>query len=711
MVTSRSFISRNRVWWAAILFVLLVGGGCSSNTIPGDPAAVLEQDSNTGVDISAAGRSSGSAGGYTSKVSVVPGESLDFHISNGYQSKYTLSIYREGASRELMGTVPNVSTNNYGCDGNYAAGCNWPVAASFTVPKNWPSGVYTVDIPRSGGRPLKTLFFVRAPRPAARILFLSSINTYHAYNDVGGGSLYGFGSTVKSERVSFNRPYANGTGLYDRWESHFVTWAEKAGYEMDYAATYDLEFVPNLLEGYDLVIIAGHSEYWTYDMRQRVRAFINNGGRFMNLSGNTMWWQVRFEDNGRTMVGYKSWRKDPEKSAELSTDVNWDRPIFDSSFTITGLHWPYGGYPGGAGNGFNVVNAGHWIFQGTGLKENELFGKGAGRDDSIHDKESDGLAFNCAADGSTILGPIAGTGTPGNFIILGLTPVNSKQRKLTGVAMMGLYTTPSGGAVFSAGTTGWVLGLQQPAVDRITRNIMDRFLAGNFPQEPAAPDSDYLFSDRFNCTALNRNRFNTTINDAARLNYIATDKVKSVSLQSSCGVDGAGLLLPGTPVGMRFVAGLGPNWESTPEVYTRLYLNLKDLNIKSGAILTLVQQYADNRVEAPVPVAALQISRVGNALSVRYQPMGGADMPWVPVPASGFFRVDTGWDTTRNKVSLRVNGNQGYEQQVNLGAFPKPNRSDFGILVKKGSSGGKVCIDELIYDDRPITAPVYAVAP
>ena len=102
---------------------------------------------------------------------------------------------------------------------------------------------------------------------------------------------------------------------------------------------------------YDLVIIAGHSEYWTYGMRQQVKAFINGGGRFMNLSGNTMWWQVRFEDNGRTMVGYKSWRKDPEKSAELSTDVNWDRPIFDSSFTITGLHWPYGGYPGGTGDG------------------------------------------------------------------------------------------------------------------------------------------------------------------------------------------------------------------------------------------------------------------------------------------------------------------------------------------------------------------------
>ena len=47
--------------------------------------------------------------------------------------------------------------------------------------------------------------------------------------------------------------------------------AEAAGYPVAYAATYDLEFLPNLLTPYDVVVIAGHSEYWTWDMRQRVR--------------------------------------------------------------------------------------------------------------------------------------------------------------------------------------------------------------------------------------------------------------------------------------------------------------------------------------------------------------------------------------------------------------------------------------------------------
>lgn len=702
---------RSGLWLLMIIVGLAIWiSGLSGLATSGEDTAFFDPPNNSGVDVSTADDGGDTAGLYASKVSVLPGESIDFHISNGYGAAYTVSIYREGAPRVLMGTIRNVRTNYYGCAGGYETGCGWPVGATFTVPRDWPSGMYTVEIPRHEGCNKKTLFFVRAPQPAARILFLSSINTYQAYNDFGGGSLYGLQDTVWAQKVSFNRPYTYGTGLYERWESKFITWAEKSGYKMDYAATYDLEFVPRLLDGYDVVIIAGHSEYWTWDMRQRVKAFIARGGRFMNLSGNTMWWQVRFEDNGRTMVGYKAWRKDPVKTQSLSTDVNWDRPINDSSFSIIGLHWPYGGYPGGKGDGYNVVNAGHWIYQGTGLKEKQLFGKGQTVDTSIHDKETDGLAFNCAADGSTIQGPISGTGTPANFTILGITPVKSKQRELVGVGMMGLYTVPSGGAVFSAGTTGWSLGLDQPAVDRITRNVLDRFLAGNLPQEPVAAGSEHLFMDRFNCNALNAGRFTVAIKDAHRLNYITTEKVTGGGLKPTCGVSGSGLEMPGSPIGMRYVTGLRPNWGATPVLYTRVYLNLAQFKINNGAVYTLLHHYADNRVDPPVVVAALEIGKVNNVLGIRYQPPG-ANWEWVPIPSNRFFRVDTTWDATSGVVSLTINGTGGYRKQVNLSGSPLPNRADFGALGKKGTAGGRVCLDELIYDDRPIRDTPFAVAP
>ncbi len=69
----------------------------------------------------------------------------------GASGAYSLSIYREGATRQLMGTIPNVQTQNYNCNGKAATGCGWPVAASFTVPIDWPTGVYTVEIPRTSG--------------------------------------------------------------------------------------------------------------------------------------------------------------------------------------------------------------------------------------------------------------------------------------------------------------------------------------------------------------------------------------------------------------------------------------------------------------------------------------------------------------------------------------------------------------------------------
>ena len=36
---------------------------------------------------------------------------------------------------------------------------------------------------------------------------------------------------------------------------------------------------------------------------------------------------------------------------------------------------------------------------------------------------------------------------------------------------------------------------KRQAVDRITRNVLDRFLSNSLPQEPAAADADVIFRD------------------------------------------------------------------------------------------------------------------------------------------------------------------------------------------------------------------------
>ncbi len=41
-------------------------------------------------------------------------------------------------------------------------------------------------------------------------------------------------------------------------------------------------------------------------------------------------------------------------------------------------------------------------------------------------------------------------------------------------AVLGVFTTRGGGTIVNAGVTDWAYGLGDPAVDRITRNVLDR---------------------------------------------------------------------------------------------------------------------------------------------------------------------------------------------------------------------------------------------
>ncbi len=603
-----------RIVWAIFCMVALAG------------CAVMPEAAESGD----AGPVSNSAtesifGGYTSKVSVAQGESLDFHLSADGGTRATLRIYREGTERQLKTTLENVPVAAYNCVGKFETGCDWPVATSFTVPANWPSGAYIVTFTTAGNsRPREFIFWVREDDPGstAQLLFLSSVNTHQAYNDFGGGSLYGFADTIKGQRVSFNRPFSGGTGKYNRWEAEMIPWLESNGYEAEYATTYDLHFHPDLLSHYDVAMVVGHSEYWTWDARRQVERFVNEGGRFLSLAGNVMWWQVRYEDNGRTMVGYKKWREDPEKAASLSTDNPGDYPILDNPLGLTGLYWPYGGYPGDEGDGYYAVNTGHWIFNGTGVRENQLIGLGQTRDTSIHDKESDGMPFNCDTDGSTILGAPGSAGTPGNFTVLGLTTVFSKQRQADSFTMMGIYTRPGGGAMFSAGTTGWVSGVGDPVIARMTRNLLDRFLAGNVPAEPRNPDADYFIYNRFNCDDVDRGRFQTSAwrDDIAGYNFVDWSRNISAGLTAACGFSGSGLEFHpgGGSTATRYILALRPNWGTTESLYSHFYLKLGGLNLDNGKMFNLAEQSADNRQEEPARLMVLQVRRSGSAFQMRY---------------------------------------------------------------------------------------------
>lgn len=437
--------------------------------------------------------------GYTDQLSYAPGDEVQFHISTS-AAKYKLEITRLGKERQSVLVANDLPGKEYPVPENASShGCNWPVGHKLTIPVDWKSGYYSVTLraeDRGGGfiqRNTRTatseaFFIVRAARPGAtsKILLQLCTNTYNAYNNWGGHSLYAFHARNKLQgsRVSFNRPPSS---QFNNWEQPFVTWAENNGYVLEYAANSDLEFRPELLATYKLVLSVGHDEYWSAPMRDNLEAFIGKGGNVAFFSGNTCCWQVRSEEQGRALTCWKqAFNLDPlfptDDHRLLST--LWSHHLVNRPENqLTGVGFLYGGYHKSHGQfmdgaaAFTVHRPEHWILEGTGLKHNDAFG---GKD-TIVGYECDGCEFTLQ-NGLPV--PTGRDGTPKDFTIVGTCPARwhpddafwydrfAKDR--TGAAVMGVYTR--GGTVFTCGSTDWAHGLRgnDPHVMRITRNILDR---------------------------------------------------------------------------------------------------------------------------------------------------------------------------------------------------------------------------------------------
>jgi hypothetical protein len=316
-------------------------------------------------------------------------------------------------------------------------------------------------------------------------------NTYNAYNNWGGGSLYGFHGRagLQGHRVSFDRPLE---GQFRTWELPFVAWAERNGYMLDYCANSDLEFHPELLKSYKLVLSVGHDEYWSTPMRDNLESFISGGGNVAFLSGNTCCWQVRTEDKGRALTCWKqSYNMDPvfPSKDHRTLSTLWSHPLLNRpenqltgvGFLHGGYHLSHGQFMDGKG-AFTVHDPDHWVFHGTSLKAGDSFG---GKH-TVVGYECDGCEFEIR-DGRPA--PTGRDGTPKSFTILATCPArwhpddalwfdkfprDNSGAPALGAAVLGLYTR--GGTVFTVGTTDWAHGLRggDEAVETITRNVLVR---------------------------------------------------------------------------------------------------------------------------------------------------------------------------------------------------------------------------------------------
>lgn len=429
---------------------------------------------------------------------------LKVHVSSS-RPQFNIAIRRAGNTDNPVlqstsfnnGTHYTTSTTKYN-------GLNWGNAHIVNIPTTWKSAIYEISL-NNGLESYPEFVAIRSATPGStsKILVLDSLPTKIAYSSIGGKSLYGFNSTNGSAatEVSMERPTGRG-----QWSEHrdFVAWLDRKGIAYEAASMMDLHRDPNLLKNYNLVILVGHNEYWSKEMRDNWDNYLAAGGNAAIFSGNTMWWQVRFSDDYKHLICYKDENHDPlygRDNAHVTT--LWSHPLINRPENLSiGVSFRNGGYhnyteagvqyyvknareDNGTNGGFKVTDASHWVFSGTGLTNNVVFGRG----DDISSRpiagyEVDGALFKMTSGKPIVTGEDK---TPTNFQILAITPayaVNSpydiegvipNNYNAQGWGTMGIFKpSATSGTVFVAPTIDWAEGLNDPQVARITENVLNQ---------------------------------------------------------------------------------------------------------------------------------------------------------------------------------------------------------------------------------------------
>ena len=404
----------------------------------------------------------------------VPGDRVELKVS-ATAARFSLDITRDGADERTVLEETGIAARwQETPDQCSVEGCGWETTFAFRVGDDWPSGAYRVTLTADGrdGKPIHCHhLFIVAPSPGpkpGRILQVAATGTWLAYNTWGGSNAYegitGPGRDQYARMVSTQRPWCRGfvvlppgaprvplevamppktvpryphmewacaTGHSKKYasagwasyDSHFFRWAERAGYGVDLASQHELHFSPEILDGYDCVVFVGHDEYWTWEMRDAVDAYVARGGHAARFAGNFMW-QTRLEDEGRRQVcyKYKARAEDPayRRATSRGRPIPGRRPKIGRPGAKTfGLNSTKGVYAGWGGctprgvRGFPVYRPEHWAFAETGL----FYGDVLGAESHVYGYEVDGLDYeirNGRPHPTATSGAPAGSGNPGD---------------------------------------------------------------------------------------------------------------------------------------------------------------------------------------------------------------------------------------------------------------------------------------------------------
>jgi hypothetical protein len=494
------------------------------NALPGTPPSRWEVSKGEGTTIQ----------GFADPLSANLGQSISFKIQSP-AAAYGIQIFRMGYyggdGARLEATItPDItaSQNQPACNANPATGLidcgNWSVSATWNIPATAVSGVYFARIYRTDGSSDENQipFVVTDNASHSDIVYMTSDETWQAYNDWGGYSLYTGDATQtahsplnpgRAQQVSYNRPFAtrfdtpNGQDYFFATEFPMVQFLEKNGYDVSYVSQPDVAApgAAAMLEQHKVFINAGHSEYWDPADRANVTAARDAGVSLAFFAGNLMWWKTRWapsqygNEADRTLITYK------ESLDSAQTDPA-DPPTWTGAWRDPRFSPPTdGGQPENALTGqLWTVNCCSYALQVPSAysqlrfwRNTSVAGLSAGQTATMPN-ETLGYEWDSDVDNGF---------RPAGEIDMSMTTQNVSQRLIapneefaSGPASnsLTLYRAASGALVFDTGSVQWAWGLASqhdgdarnppsPDMQQATVNLL-----ADMGAQPAALESDLV---------------------------------------------------------------------------------------------------------------------------------------------------------------------------------------------------------------------------
>jgi hypothetical protein len=317
--------------------------------------------------------------GYTDKMSYSPGETVRAFL----QSKDNIDLCRLDIFDLRGDPVFSIETplvvQQIAADKPWSNGFGFNPTVEFEIPAGLKSGIYLIEH--------QTPLIVK-PKGPVDVLVVYSTNTANAYCTSGGKGLYTIED--KPSYVSFLRPIylqsqaANGLNWFSKLTNFKIGFACDA--DMDDYAT---------IARHKVIAIVGHSEYWTRKARENFDRFVDEGGSALVLSGNTMWWQVRYSSDSK-MIRYINPGEDPEQNPSLKTIYWTDPSLHWPILSSIGADFPHGGYGlqiDDGWDGFKIASPHSPLLAGTGLGKGDILHLPSGEYDGAPIKSFDANGY------------------------------------------------------------------------------------------------------------------------------------------------------------------------------------------------------------------------------------------------------------------------------------------------------------------------------